>query len=167
MAISLERSLVIRRMLLDDLDRVLEVECAAHSHPWSADLIRRELDHDWSTVLVAIERETLDGGVAVDRLAGHIIFWLVHDEIHVLNVATAPEFRRRGYGRTLMLEAEAAGRPRGAALATLEVRKSNEPALNLYRSLGYKQVGVRPRYYADDNEDAIVMVKDLVRGPGV
>jgi len=159
-----ERTLIVRRMLLADLDAVVEIERAAHKHPWSADLIRRELDHDWSVVLVAIERESIDGAV-VDRLAGHIIFWLVHDEIHVLNVATAPEFRRRGYGRTLMMEAEARGEPRGAVLSTLEVRKSNEAALTLYRSLGYRQVGLRPRYYADDNEDAIVMVKDLARSP--
>jgi ribosomal-protein-alanine N-acetyltransferase len=157
-----EPRLVLRRMLAADLDAVVEVERAAHRYPWSADLIRRELDHDWSTVLLALASvEDPTKGQEISRLAGHIIFWLVHDEIHILNVATHPDFRRRGYARAMMLAAEEKGRPRGAALSTLEVRKSNEAALELYRSLDYRQVGLRPRYYADDEEDAIVMLKDL------
>jgi ribosomal-protein-alanine N-acetyltransferase len=161
--------LLLRRMMAADLEDVVRLERAAHRHPWSVDLIRRELDHDWSTVLLAFEQSP-EGTTSPPRLAGHIIFWIVHDEIHILNVATDPELRRRGYGRSLMLAAEDEGRPRGAVLATLEVRKSNEAAIALYRGLGYRQVGLRPRYYADDEEDAIVMVKDLrpdgTRTPG-
>ncbi len=94
-------------------------------------------------------------------MVGFIVFWLVHDEVHVLNVVTAREARRRGVGRALMEEAADAGRKRGAVLATLEVRRSNEAALALYRTLGYRQVGVRPKYYAEEGEDAIVMLLDL------
>jgi ribosomal-protein-alanine N-acetyltransferase len=89
------------------------------------------------------------------------VFWLVHDEIHVLNVATAAAARRRGVGRALMALAEEEGRRRGCRMATLEVRRSNAPALALYRAIGYRQVGVRPNYYAEEREDAIVMVKTL------
>lgn len=160
-----ERRLILRTMELADLDAVVKVEESAHPHPWSTDLIRRELDHTWSTVLLAVEQEMLDGSLAAERVAGHIIFWLVHDEIHVLNVATAPEFRRRGYGRALMEACEEKGRSRGAVLSTLEVRKSNDPAIALYRSLGYRQVGLRPRYYVNDNEDAIVMLKEFRPNP--
>jgi ribosomal-protein-alanine N-acetyltransferase len=151
--------LLLRRMLLADLEEVLAVERSAHAHPWSEDLIRRELDHGWSTVLLAVEQgaDPSDRG----RVAGHNIFWLVHDELHILNVATHPDFRRRGYGRALMVEAESIGLGKGAALSTLEVRRSNEPALALYRSLGYRQVGMRPRYYADNDEDAIIMLKNF------
>jgi ribosomal-protein-alanine N-acetyltransferase len=93
-----------------------------------------------------------------------VVFWLVHDEVHVLNLGTALEARRRGVGRALMEEAHALGRRRGAALSTLEVRRSNAAAIALYRGLGYRQVGIRPNYYAEEGEDAIVMVRDLAMG---
>jgi [ribosomal protein S18]-alanine N-acetyltransferase len=149
-------ALRFRRMALPDLPRVVEIEKDGFLHPWSRDLLQRELSHAWSTVLLAVEDRA--GGEAV---VGFIVFWLVHDEVHVLNIATAREERRRGVGRALMEEAADAGRRRGAVLATLEVRASNTSAIALYRALGYRQVGVRPRYYAEENEDAIVMLKDL------
>ncbi len=117
------------------------------------------MSHAWSHVLVAAE-----AGVEPERILGYVVFWLVHDEIHVLNLGTALAARRRGVGRALMEEAHATGRGRGAALSTLEVRRSNVAALALYRDLGYRQVGVRPNYYAEEGEDAIVMVRDLTIG---
>lgn len=148
--------LAFRRAGAEDVPRIMEIEKDGFKHPWSRDLIERELGHPWSQVLLACE--PVAGG---ERVVGYVVFWLVHDEIHVLNVATALEARRRGIGRALMEAAEAAGRTRGARLCTLEVRRSNEPAISLYRTLGYRQVGIRPNYYAEENEDAIVMVKQL------
>jgi ribosomal-protein-alanine N-acetyltransferase len=136
---------------------VVEIEKDGFRHPWSRELLERELGHAWSTILLATEE---DGGGG-EVILGFVVFWLVHDEVHVLNLATALEARRRGVGRALMHEAAEAGRRRGATLATLEVRRSNTPALELYRALGYRQVGVRPNYYADEGEDAIVMVLQL------
>jgi ribosomal-protein-alanine N-acetyltransferase len=144
-------------MLASDVARVVDIEKDGFKHPWSAELLHRELHHDWSTALVATEARP-DGGEAV---IGFIVFWLVHDEVHVLNVAVAASARRRGVARLLMEEAAARGRAAGARLATLEVRRSNEAALTLYRRLGYRQVGVRTNYYVDEGEDAIVMVLDL------
>ncbi len=141
-----------RAMIPGDLDRVAEINRQSYRHPWSAELIRREMDHAWSTVLLGVEE--LPAGEAV---LGFVIFWLVHDELHVLNVAVAAEHRRRGAARALMEEAAARGRARGARLATLEVRRSNAGAIALYRGLGYREVAVRPRYYAEEAEDAIVM----------
>jgi ribosomal-protein-alanine N-acetyltransferase len=92
---------------------------------------------------------------------GFVVYWLIHDELHVLNIATALEERRRGVARALMEEAARRARAAGAVLATLEVRRSNASALALYRDLGYRQVGIRPNYYVDEGEDAIVMVLDL------
>ena len=146
-----------RRMREEDLARVAEIERDGFSHPWSDDLLRRELAHAWSTVLVATE----EGPGGRERLLGFVVFWLVHDEVHVLNIATAVEARRRGIGRALMEEAASQGRRRGARIATLEVRRSNAPAIALYRALGYREVGVRPNYYAEEREDAIVMNLDL------
>jgi ribosomal-protein-alanine N-acetyltransferase len=140
----------------EDLARVVEIEQSAFARPWSRDLIAREMAHDWSSILLAVE--PAPGGEAV---LGLVVFWLVHDEVHVLNVAVAPEARRRGVARALMREVERRGAGRGARIATLEVRRSNQAALELYRSLGYRKVGVRPRYYAEEGEDAIVMERAL------
>ena len=143
---------LLRPMTPDDLEDVHRIEQAAHRHPWSRELIRRELDHAWSRVLVA---------QAEARTVGYIIFWLVHDELHILNVATDPSMRRRGVGRTLMLEAEAQAQRNGAVIATLEVRRSNAGAIALYESLGYQKAGMRPRYYQEDGEDAFVLNKEF------
>ncbi len=148
-------ALGFRRAQIEDVERVMEIEKEGFLHPWSRELIERELEHAWSQVLLAEDGE---GGPVL----GYIVFWLVHDEVHILNVATAAAARRRGIGRALMDVAEQAGRRRGARLATLEVRHSNAAAIALYRAIGYRQVGVRPNYYAEEKEDAIVMVKALI-----
>ncbi len=136
------------------------IERAAFKHPWSPELFRRELEHDWSTILVAAEPLTSapQGG---ERIIAFLIFWLVHDEVHILNVAVAPEQRRKGVARALMAETERRAHTAGASLLTLEVRRSNQAALDLYREFDYRAVGVRPNYYVDEGEDAIVMVKEL------
>lgn len=144
-----------------DLPRLMEIEAAGFRHPWSERLLRDELRNAWSVLLAAVE----EGPGGAEHMAGYVIVWVVHDELHVLNVATAPEDRRRGVGRALMEAAAALGRSRACRLATLEVRRSNEPAIALYRALGYRQVGLRPRYYAEENEDALLMTLDLA-GPG-
>src|SRR5208282_5799171 len=113
-------------MTLADLEDVMAVERLAFKNPWSAELFRRELMHDWSTVLLGV-RPT---GVAASDEAppgtppvlGFVIFWLDHDEVHVLNLASHPGARRQGIGRLLMLEAIERGRQNGATLVTLEVR---------------------------------------------
>lgn len=142
-----------RRMREADVPRVMEIERAAFSHPWSEDLVRRELGHEFSTVLLAED----DAGL----VRGFVISWLVHDELHVLNVAVAPEARRGGVARRLLDVVEAGGREQGARVALLEVRVSNAAAIALYRSLGYRDVAVRPRYYAENGEDALLMDKPL------
>lgn len=144
-------------MTAGDLPAVIEIEKIAFKHPWSPELLRRELSHEWSTILLAEE-------LAPDaryRLLGFLIYWIVHDELHILNIATAPDHRRRGVARAVLAVALAHGRARRCTLATLEVRRNNEGALNLYRSFRFRAVGIRPNYYVDEGEDAIVMVLDL------
>jgi ribosomal-protein-alanine N-acetyltransferase len=150
-------SVDIRPMTAADLPRVLEIEQVAFRNPWSAELLRRELGHDWSTILVAEE----PGPRGQVTLVGFVIFWIVHDELHVLNVATAPEHRNRGVARRVLEAALDTGRRKRCTLATLEVRRSNAAALGLYRDFGFRPVGIRPNYYVDEGEDAIVMVLDL------
>ena len=148
-----------RPVLEADLPRIMEIERAGFRHPWSEKLLRNELANSWSVLLAAVEGEG-----SAERMLGYLIFWVVHDEIHVLNVATAPEDRRRGVGRALLEQAARHGLGKGCRLVTLEVRRSNDAALGLYRALGYRQVGIRPRYYAEENEDAIVMTLELDPG---
>jgi ribosomal-protein-alanine N-acetyltransferase len=164
MAVRARNKLEIRRMRPGDLEEVMVIERVGFRHPWSAELFRRELEHDWSTILVAVEPLAplpMPGKCVAERVLGFIIFWLVHDEVHILNVAVAPEHRRRGIARTLMTQAETRAYEANAALMTLEVRRSNQAALDLYREFDYRAVGVRPNYYVDEGEDAIVMVKEL------
>lgn len=144
----------IRQMTLEDLGAVDALDRASFKHPWSMELLRRELAHEWSTIYLAEEPEE-------DRLLGFIVFWLVADEIHVLNLAVHPFHRRRGVAGAMLEAALERARQKKCSLATLEVRRSNEAALNLYRRFGFRQVGVRKNYYTDEGEDAIVMVADL------
>ncbi len=146
----------------DDLEEVMVIERAAFKHPWSTELFRRELEHDWSTILVAIEPLTSAAqGKDSERIVAFLIYWLVHDEVHILNVAVAMDHRRKGIARMLMAETERRADLANASLMTLEVRRSNLGALELYREFDYRAVGVRPNYYIDEGEDAIVMVKEL------
>ena len=148
----------------DDLEEVMVIERVAFRHPWSTELFRRELEHDWSTILVCLEPLTTapaTKGAGTERIVGFLIYWLVHDEVHVLNVAVAPEQRRKGIARLLMTETEKRAHQASASLMTLEVRRSNTAALELYREFEYRSVGVRLNYYVDEGEDAIVMVKEL------
>jgi [ribosomal protein S18]-alanine N-acetyltransferase len=142
----------IRPMDAADLDRVMELQRRAFTHPWTTEMVKKELTQDWSTVLLAEE-----GG----RLLGIAIFWLVADELHLLNIATDPDFRQRGVGRALLDATFVRGRAHKCRIATLEVRRGNGPALSLYRAYGFRPVGMRPNYYTDDREDAVVMIMDF------
>src|SRR5260221_658188 len=119
-------SLEVRPMVLADLEDVMELERLAFKHPWSTELFRRELLHDWSTILLATGKKP-----SFPKIYGFVIYWMVHDEIHILNLASHPKLRRQGIARRLIAEAVERGRTRGATLTTLEVRRSNFPALSL------------------------------------
>jgi len=147
-----------RAMRLEDLEPVLAVNVASFRHPWSADQVRRELVTPWSTVLLAVTPGP------PEAVLGFAVTWDVHDEVHLLNVAVAPAARRGGVARALLGEIAARGRARGARLVTLEVRAGNAAAIALYRALGYREVGLRKGYYAEEREDAVVM--DLALGGG-
>jgi len=139
-----------------DLDAVDEIERHSFRTPWPAQVFAEELSREWARVDVARQR---------GRVVGFVDYWLVHDEIHLLAIATHPDARRRGIGGRLLDHLLELGRARGAALVTLEVRRSNRPAIALYERAGFVTVGIRPRYYAEDNEDALVMTLELAGAP--
>lgn len=147
-------AVVIDPMRLRDLGEVMKIEKLCFTTPWSKHAFLSELlDNDRAYYLVA----KVD-----DRPVGYIGVWLIAGEGHITNVAVHPDFRRRGIGRRLLLAAEELALARGQRRMTLEVRVSNEGAQRLYRSLGYVAAGVRRRYYRDNDEDALIMWKDLV-----
>src|SRR5262249_23575510 len=120
----------IRRMEPEDLAAGMSIQRGALRHPWSTELGPREVTPQWSPILLA-EEPTPEGSM---RLLGFSIFWLVQDELHILNVATAPEHRHRGVARAMLTATLDEARDRRCTVATLEVRRSNEAALKLYRS---------------------------------
>lgn len=97
---------------------------------------------------------------------GFVVTWHVADELHVINVATHPSFRRRGVGAALIDEVIAYARQRDVRLVLLEVRRGNSAAIGLYRRYGFEQTGVRERYYSDNDEDALEMMLTLGADPG-
>ncbi len=145
-------SLVIEPMRPEDLDEVDAIERHSFKTPWPAQVFLDELAREWARVDIARE----------DRaIVGFCNYWLVKDEVHLLAVATHPDRRRAGIGRRLMDHLLALARARASTLVTLEVRRTNRPAISLYEQLGFAPVGVRRAYYAEDAEDALVMTLEL------
>ncbi|MCB2226380.1 MAG: ribosomal protein S18-alanine N-acetyltransferase [Desulfarculaceae bacterium] len=136
------------------LEQVVAIEGQCFANPWSRGMFAHELSLPWAMDRVALEAGT-------ERVVGYIILWLVAGEAQVQNIAVDPEYKRRGVGRWLLLTALAEAKGLGAVWSGLEVRAGNAAALALYQSLGYARLGVRPRYYQPENEDAILMGRDL------
>jgi len=142
-----------------DLDAIDEIERHSFSQPWPRSMFEAELTKDFARLDVA------RAGVVV----GFCNYWIVADaeprggELHILAIATHPDHRRRGIGGALLDHALAQGRAAAASMATLEVRRSNAPAIALYERAGFHTVHVRKRYYQDNGEDALVMLSELSR----
>ena len=147
------RSWIIEAATEDDLDSIMEIEERSFSHPWQRQSMEGELENDVARLLVC--RQPHQG-----RIVAFINYWIVADELHVLNVATRPSQRRRGIALMLMEQAMSEGRRRGVTVVSLEVRRTNEAAQQLYRDMGFSQVGVRRKYY-DDGEDALLLERQL------
>lgn len=147
-------SVIVAPMGPDDIDAVLELERQCFRPTWTRETLLEELDRDWARVDV-IRDLTLGGVIAFAN------YWLVADELHVLNIATHPRERRVGHATRLLAHMLEVARGLPCRMITLEVRRSNEAAQRLYRRFDFRSVGVRPNYYADDQEDAIVMLRDL------
>ena len=152
-------TVVVDRMTVDDLPAVHEIEQQSFSTPWPAHAYRQELEQNkLAHYLVA-------------RFADHVVgfagTWMLVDEAHVTTFATRAEWRRQGVGERLLIALIDLAISRGANEATLEVRPSNTPAIRLYEKFGFKVVGARPRYYTDNNEDALIMTTDPLEGPAM
>jgi ribosomal-protein-alanine N-acetyltransferase len=148
----------LRKLRLRDLGAIEEIERASYPTPWSRSMFAGELAKPSSICLGAVDGEQ-------DELVGYLIISRYVDAWHVMNIAVAPEFRRKGIARALMerlFEVTERDARRGY---TLEVRVSNDAAISLYEALGFRARGIRRGYYTDNREDALIMWRDPVREP--
>jgi ribosomal-protein-alanine N-acetyltransferase len=195
---------MVRRMLLDDIPQVLEVERESFPTMWPPTAFKRELqqnhlahytvvvEHDPSRVDVDVDipvseeeprltgfgriwgelRHFLGNDAAPGSLPpveqrpeliiGFIGVWMLPDEAHIVTVAVRDSHRRKGIGELLLITAVEMAQERDQSIVTLECRVTNEPALALYEKYGFQQVGLRPRYYSDNHEDAYVLTAGSV-----
>ena len=142
----------IKTMTEDHVPQIAEMETLCFSDPWSEKSVASELNNRLSLWLVA-----LDG----DTVAGYVGSQSVLDEADMMNIAVHPDYRRQGIGRDLVLALAGALQKKGIRGLMLEVRQSNAPAIALYEQLGFQQVGMRPNYYRNPKENALILRKEL------
>jgi [ribosomal protein S18]-alanine N-acetyltransferase len=147
-------AVAIEPMRVADLDAVIDIERACFPTASTAQVLLEEMARDWAFVDVVRD-------VARGRVVAFGNYWVVADEVHLLNIATHPDARRAGHASRLLAHIIALGRARKCRIVTLEVRRSNADATRLYRRFGFRPVGVRHAYYSEDQEDAVVMLLDL------
>lgn len=143
--------IVFRPMVYGDIDAIVALEKATFSMPWGRDSFESEFSNLLARYMILEE----DG-----QIAGYAGMWVILDEAHIMNVAIAPSRRGRGLGRELMNHMIQLAANEGAKRMTLEVRPSNNMARKLYQKLGFYECGVRPAYYSDNGEDALLMWLD-------
>ena len=135
------------------LDDVLGIEEASFSNPWTREMFLRELAN--AGVAYGYVLMKPDG-----RVVAFSTIWVVLDEVHINNVAVHPDWRGHGLGQALLEFILALWADRGAERATLEVRRSNEVAINLYKKLGFTVAGTRKDYYTEPVEDALILWRE-------
>jgi ribosomal-protein-alanine N-acetyltransferase len=146
---ALTAPIVVDPMRLEDVQAVHEIERLSFRTPWPAYAFEQELRGNRLARYVVAR--------AGDRVVGFAGVWLMVDDAHVTTFGVHPDWRRQGIGRQLLLNLAELSSAIGARRMTLEVRVSNVAAQALYAAFGFQVVGRRPRYYTDDEEDALVM----------
>ena len=149
----------IGAMTRADLDQALLIEQASFGMPWSRQLFLRELHNPAISTLLAAFKDPGPSGKrpAARVVTGYIVFWVVADEMHILNLAVAPARRLRGIAKRLVQSALEKAYAKGARIAYLEVRASNTAAQKLYLGLGFTGISLRKGYYDRPTEDAVIM----------
>ena len=143
----------LRTMLRSDLVQVHALEERIFPTPWSMKSYQFELERNPASQQWVIET----GNEDVSEVAAYTVCWILGDEIHIANLAVAPEFRRLGLARRLLSHVLIRSAVDGLQCATLEVRAGNLVAQSLYEGFGFRVMGRRRKYYRDNNEDALLM----------
>jgi len=144
----------IRKIREEDVPQIHEIEKRCFAMPWSEESILHDVKEN-----VVARWLVLDNGEG--RVLAYAGMWFELDEAHVCNVAVHPEGRRMGYGRMIFEALEKLAQENSMSMMTLEVRRSNIAAQNLYHACGFLDVGYRKRYYEDNKEDALIMYKEF------
>lgn len=140
----------IEPMTPADLDEVMSLERVCFSAPWPRRAFQNDIGNSYARYVVLRAANS-------PTVLGYAGLWLVVDEVHITTIAVHPGYRRRGLGELLLLHLFDLAAEIDARFLSLEVRASNQAALSLYRKYGFRQEGVRPRYYPDTGEDALIM----------
>lgn len=131
------------------LDGVVKIEKECFSHPWSRDDLEKQIELETSYFLVAMVDDTVAGYMGLQVFSG---------EGYVTNVAVLPEYRKQGIAQKLIEEQLKTPMD----FISLEVRESNAPAIKLYEKMGFQNMGIRPKFYSDPTENAIIMTKEII-----
>ena len=149
----MNKTITFRKMTVEDLDDVLEVEVNSFATPWSRDAFFNELTKNQFAHYLVAEVD--------QKVVGYCGVWIIVDEAHITNIALLPDYRGLKLGEALLDRIIELARELGALRITLEVRVSNERAQNLYRKFGFEDGALRKQYYTDNMEDAVVMWVNL------
>lgn len=155
----------VRRARKADGAAVSRLESATSASPWSLESISHDIDENPNAYVAVIEAPVpasdASGCASGDgQIIAYADMWMIAGEAQLNNIAVDVAFRCCGYGRMLLDHMADMGRRNGCSLMTLEVRRSNAAAISLYTGAGFTQTGIRPRYYTDNDEDAVLM--DLI-----
>jgi len=146
-------ALSIRDASVQDLDTIEQLEHAIFSHPWSRGMLASELSGEQRRIaLIAFEG---------DEPRGFAFCWRVEDELHLVNLGVVDAVRGQGVAQAILDHILAHPRAQGARIVTLEVRMGNQAAKRFYLRNGFLEIALRPEYYPDTGEDAVIMLKTL------
>jgi ribosomal-protein-alanine N-acetyltransferase len=149
-------NLIIRRLREYDIDQVIKIEEVTFGEfHWSRESFCSEIENDLGNYFVAIEENT-------KTLVGYCGFWAIIDEAHITTLAVHPDFKGNKISEALLQQMVKTAYEKKLKWFTLEVRMSNLPAINLYKKYGFESLGVREKYYQDNNEDAVIMWTDNI-----
>ncbi|MEX2245782.1 MAG: ribosomal protein S18-alanine N-acetyltransferase [Dehalococcoidia bacterium] len=168
----------IRPLSAEDIAQVMDIEAQSFPSMWPQTAYKRELQNKLARYLVLTELRdpppsvpagivgVLRRAVGGDRHAGEFLLgfvgmWVMAGEAHIVTIAVRDEYRRMGIGERLVIACLELAMDEGQEAVSLEVRKSNEVAQRLYAKYGFDRVGLRVRYYTDNNEDAALMTVDV------
>ena len=146
------RAIKITSAVTEDLDEILQIESHSFPVPWSRKLFLKEFENELSHVYIAKDPEN-------DKICGYICFSIISNEMHILNLAVDESYRRERVAARMLYHSMDIAKAKGAITAYLEVRESHKIARELYKIIGFIEVARRKKYYSDNGEDAIIMLK--------
>jgi [ribosomal protein S18]-alanine N-acetyltransferase len=154
--VKIPEAIVIQKMQESDLPEVMAIETVSFPTPFTLNLFRMEMNLNVAHLYVA----KIDG-----KVVGYVDYWRVGPEVHLITIAVHPDFRKHGIASRFLEFMLEDARKNGVESVSLDVRPSNAPGLKLYNKYGFRQAGIRRKYYQDNDEDALVLSLSLKEEP--